>query len=87
MTAASSMLLLARLSCFPVGALALSFLVATCVLIPFGHWYEMNRARSFDDLSDAYALSLAVQAIAAVIGGWLGDRLFRKRRRKPSDCK
>jgi hypothetical protein len=79
------MKIFARLLCILAGALALSFLVAICVLIPVGQWYEGNRARSFDDLSDAYALSLVIQAITAVIGGWLGDRLFRKWRRKPSD--
>lgn len=85
MTAASLMSLLVRLFCFLAGALAFSFLIAICVLIPVGQWYEMNRARSFNDLSDAYALSFAVQAITAVIGGWFGDRLFRKFRRRPSD--
>lgn len=87
MVLACLMKLLARVLCIVAGALALSFLVAVCVLIPAGQWYEVNRARSFDDLSDVYALSLAVQAIAAAIGGWLGDRLFRKWRKRQSDRK
>jgi hypothetical protein len=72
------MKLLIRLLCILAGALALSFLVAIGVLIPVTRWYETNLARGLDDLSDAYVLSLAVQAITAVAGGWLGDWLFRK---------
>lgn len=76
------MKLLIRLLCILAGALALSFLVAIGVLIPVARWYETNLARGLDDLSDAYVLSLAVQAITAVVGGWLGDRLFRKWQQK-----
>ncbi|AVQ82389.1 MULTISPECIES: hypothetical protein [Variovorax] len=76
------MKLLLRLLSVVAGALALSFLVAAGLLMPIGQWYEANQARSFDDVADAYVLSLAVQAIAAVVGGWLGDWMFRKWQRR-----
>lgn len=76
------MRLLGRLFCILAGALALSFLVTEGVLVPIGQWYEMNGARSESDLSQAFAIALAVQALWAVIGGWLGNRLFRRWRRK-----
>ncbi|MGJ7504690.1 hypothetical protein ACSFBF_30335 [Variovorax sp. ZT5P49] len=74
-----------RLLCILAGVLALSFLVTKGVLAPIGQWYEMNKARNFDDLSDAFVLALVAQAISAVVGGWLGDRVFRKWRQKRLD--
>lgn len=85
MVLACSMKILIRLLCILVGALVLSFLVTKVVLAPIGQWYEMNKAQSFDDVSDAFVLSLAVQAICAIAGGWLGDRVFRKWRQKQLD--
>lgn len=79
------MKILIRLLCILVGALALSFLVAKGVLAPIGQWYEMNKAQNFDDLSNAFVLALVAQAISAVVGGWLGDRIFRKWRQKQLD--
>ncbi|WPH14588.1 hypothetical protein [Variovorax paradoxus] len=79
------MKILIRLLCILGGALTLSFLAAKGVLAPIGQWYEMNNARSFDDVSDAFVLALAVQAIFAVAGGWLGDWVFRKWRHKQPD--
>lgn len=76
------MKILIRLLCILAGALALSFVVAKVVLVPVGRWYEMNKARSFDDVSEAFVVALAVQAIFAVVGGWLGDRVFRQWRHK-----
>lgn len=79
--AADFMNLIVRLLCILAGALALSFLVAVSLLIPLGQWYEMSWARCFDDVSDAYVLSLAIQALCAIAGGWLGYRLSRGKRR------
>lgn len=76
------MKILIRLLCILAGALALSFLVAKVVLVPIGQWYEMNRARSENDLSQAFVIALAVQALCVVVGGWLGDLAFRKWRQK-----
>ncbi|WP_432729243.1 hypothetical protein [Variovorax sp. W6] len=85
MTLSDLMRLLVRLLCILAGALAFSFLVTKAVLVPIGQWYEMNKAQDFNDLSQAYVLALVAQAILAVIGGWLGDRLFRRWRRKQLD--
>lgn len=74
-----------RLLCILAGGLALSFLVAKIVLVPIGQWYEMSRAQSEEDLSQAFVISLAVQALCVVVGGWLGDCAFRKWRQKQLD--
>ncbi|MBW8715548.1 MAG: hypothetical protein JF629_07100 [Variovorax paradoxus] len=71
------MKILIRLLCILVGALTLSFLAAKGVLVPIGQWYEMNRAQSESDLSQAFVIALAVQALCASVGGWLGDLAFR----------
>ncbi|TWD87328.1 hypothetical protein FB547_103310 [Variovorax beijingensis] len=42
----------------------LSFLVAKVVLVPIGQWYEMSKAQSFDDVSDAFVLSLLCKRFA-----------------------
>ncbi|RUR68026.1 hypothetical protein EJP67_13260 [Variovorax guangxiensis] len=77
--------LLVRLLCILAGALALSFFVTKGVLVPIGQWYEMNRARNESDLSQAFIVALAAQALCAVIGGWLGNRLFCIWRQKRLD--
>ena len=79
------MKILIRLLCILVGALTLGFLAAKGVLAPIGQWYEMNKAQSFDDVSEAFVVALAVQAIFAAAGGWLGDRAFRKWRHRQLD--
>lgn len=79
------MKILIRLLCILVGALTLSFLAAKGVLVPIGRWYEMNRAQSESDLSQAFVIALAVQALCVIAGGWLGDRAFRKWRHKQLD--
>ncbi|WP_145742525.1 hypothetical protein [Variovorax beijingensis] len=79
------MKILIRLLFILAGALALSFLVAKVVLVPIGQWYEMNRAQSESDLSRAFVIALAVQALCVVVGGWLGDRGFRTWRQKQLD--
>ncbi|CAN7195812.1 hypothetical protein LJR161_000570 [Variovorax paradoxus] len=76
------MKILIRLLCILAGAFALSFLVAKVVLVPIGQWYEMNRAQSESDLSQAFVIALAVQALCAIAGGWLGDLAFRRWRQK-----
>jgi hypothetical protein len=76
------MKILIRLLCILVGALTLSFLAAKGVLVPIGRWYEMNRAQSESDLSQAFVIALAVQALCVIAGGWLGDRAFRRWRQK-----
>jgi uncharacterized membrane protein len=85
MTLPARMQLLVRLLCVLASALVFSFLVTKAVLAPIGQWYELNKARDFNDLSKAYVLALIAQAILVVIGGWLGDRLFcrwRQRRKR-----
>ncbi|MET3395581.1 hypothetical protein ABIC33_006257 [Variovorax sp. 1140] len=52
------------------------------LIAPVGHWYELNFAKNDDDLSRAYMVALAIQLGALPAGGWLGDRLFRKRQQK-----
>ncbi|SDX37738.1 MULTISPECIES: hypothetical protein [unclassified Variovorax] len=79
------MKILLRLICIVLGGLALSFVVAKCVLVPIGQWYEMNKAQSESDLTQAFVIALAVQAICAIVGGWLGDWAFRKWRQKRLD--
>ncbi|MGJ7537379.1 MULTISPECIES: hypothetical protein [unclassified Variovorax] len=79
------MKILLRLICIVLGGLALSFVVAKGVLVPIGQWYEMNKAQSESDLTQAFAIALAVQAICAIVGGWLGDWVFRKWRQKRLD--
>ncbi|RSZ36497.1 hypothetical protein EJO66_14660 [Variovorax beijingensis] len=76
------MKMLIRLLCILAGALALSFLVAKVVLVPIGQWYEMNKAQSFDDVSEAFVVALAVQALCVIAGGRLGDLAFRRWRHK-----
>ena len=63
------------------GAAALGFLTYK-VIGPVGHWYEINFAQNDDDLGRAYMVALAVQLAALIVGGWLGDRLFRKWQQK-----
>lgn len=87
MTLSALTQLLVRLLCILAGALAFSFLVTKTVLVPIGQWYEMNKAQGFNDLSQAYVLALVAQGILVVIGGWLGDRLFRRLRRKQLDSR
>ncbi|HEX7863973.1 MAG TPA: hypothetical protein VF555_03445 [Variovorax sp.] len=79
------MKILLRLVCIVLGGLALSFVVTKFVLVPIGHWYEMNKAQSESDLTQAFALALAVQASCAVIGGWFGDWAFRRLQRGQLD--
>ncbi|CAN7186669.1 hypothetical protein LJR099_000468 [Variovorax paradoxus] len=76
------MKILIRLLCILAGAFALSFLVAKVVLAPIGQWYEMNRAQNESDLSQAFVIALAVQALCVIAGGWLGDLAFRRWRHK-----
>lgn len=79
------MKILFRLVCIVLGGLALSFVVTKGLLGPIGQWYEMNKARSESDLMQAFAIALAVQALCAIVGGWLGDWLLRKWLRKRRD--
>ncbi|MET3179919.1 hypothetical protein EJP69_26660 [Variovorax gossypii] len=78
------MRLAARILFIVVGAIALGF-VFYKVIGPVGYWYELNFAQSDDDLGRAYMVALAVQLAALIVGGWLGDRLFRRWRRKQAD--
>ena len=43
-----------------------------------GHWYEMNVAKSDDDLSKAYVIYLIVLVAGALLGAWLGGRVSRR---------
>ncbi|HEX7863975.1 MAG TPA: hypothetical protein VF555_03455 [Variovorax sp.] len=75
------MRLVARILFIVVGAIALGF-VFYKVIGPMGHWYELNFAQNDDDLGRAYMVALAVQLAALIVGGWLGDWVFRKWRQK-----
>lgn len=79
------MKILLRLICIVLGGLAFSFIVTKGVLVPIGQWYEMNKAQSESDLTQAFALALAVQASCVIVGGWFGDWLVRKWLRKRLD--
>jgi hypothetical protein len=81
MVLAGPMKTLVRLLCILVGAIALS-LVFYKLIGPVGHWYELNFARNDSDLGQAYMVALAVQLLALIAGGWLGDWAFRKWRHK-----
>jgi len=79
------MKILFRLICIVLGGLALSFVVTKGLLVPIGQWYEMNKAQSESDLTQAFVIALAIQALCAIAGGWLGDWLLRKWLRKRID--
>ena len=67
-----------RMICILIGttvAVALAYEVIGFV----GHWYEMNVARSDDDLSRAYVVYLLVLLCSAVIGGLVGNLLYSRR--------
>lgn len=82
MVPADPLKILLRLVGIVLGGLVLSLVVTTVVLVPVGHWYEMNKAQSESDLTRAVALALAVQVACAVVGGWFGDWLVRRWLRK-----
>jgi hypothetical protein len=73
-----------RLLCILAGAVALG-LVFYKLIGPLGHGYELNLARNDGDLGQAYMVALAVQLLALIAGGWLGDWAFRKWRHKQPD--
>lgn len=64
-----------------VGAIVLG-LVFYKLIGPVGRWYEFNFARNDDDLGRAYMVALTVQLVALFAGGWLGDLVFRRWRRR-----
>lgn len=68
------------------GAIALGFVFYKLVG-PVGHWYELSFAKNDGDLGQAYMVALAVQFLALIGGGWLGDTAFRKWRQKQLDCR
>ena len=73
-----------RLLCIWTGAIALG-LVFYKLIGPVGHWYELKFARNDGDLGQAYMVALAVQFLALIVGGWLGDWAFRKWLQKRPD--
>ncbi|MBD9664629.1 hypothetical protein J2W37_001930 [Variovorax paradoxus] len=73
-----------RLLCILTGAIALG-LVFYKLIGPVGHWYELKFARNDGDLGQAYMVALAVQFLALIVGGWLGDWAFRKWLQKRPD--
>ena len=77
------MSLVVRILFIAAGALLLG-LVSNFILVAIGHWYEMNMARSEYDLSDAFMIALLVQALCVVVGGLIGNWLYRRRRSKKS---
>jgi len=79
------MKILLRLISIVLGGLALGFVVTKVALLPIGQWYEMNRAQSESDLTQAFAIALAIQVICAVAGGWFGDWLVRRWLKKRTD--
>ncbi|MDQ0588921.1 hypothetical protein [Variovorax paradoxus] len=72
---------LIRLLCIFAGAIALSLVFYKLIGL-VGHRYELNFAKNDGDLGQAYLVALAVQFLALIVGGWLGDRAFRKWRHK-----
>ncbi len=68
---------LLRLIGIVLGGLGLGFVVTKGLLVSIGHWYEMNKAQSESDLTQAFAIALA-QVLCFIAGGWLGDWLVRK---------
>lgn len=74
------MTVLLRIAFILAGALLLG-MAANEVLRAVGHWYEMARAQSEGDLSQAFVIALAVQAACVLAGGWFGNLLFRHWRR------
>ncbi|WP_418117515.1 hypothetical protein [Variovorax sp. 350MFTsu5.1] len=69
---------------FIAGGGLLLGLISNFMLVAMGHWYEMNMARSEYDLSDAFMIALLVQALCVVVGGFIGNWLYRRRRSKKS---
>lgn len=84
MVLASPVKTLVRPLCILAGAIALG-LVFYKLIGPVGHWYELKFARNDGDLGQAYMVALAVQLLALIVGGWLGDWAFRKWRQKQPD--
>jgi len=76
---------LLRLIGIVLGGLGLGFVVTKGLLVPIGHWYEMNKAQSESDLTQAFAIALAIQVLCFIAGGWLGDWLVRKWLKKRAD--
>lgn len=74
------MSVLLRIAFILAGALLLG-LAANEALRAVGHWYETTRAQSESDLSQAFVIALAVQAVCVLVGGWLGNLLLRHWRR------
>lgn len=75
---------IARILFIVSGAIALG-LVFYKLIGPVGHGYELNFARNDGDLGQAYMVALAVQLLALIVGGWLGDWAFRKWRQRQPD--
>lgn len=75
------MSVIVRILFIAAGALLFG-LVSNFILIAIGRWYEMNMARSEYDLSDAFMIALLVQALCVVVGGFIGNWLYRRRRSK-----
>ncbi|MET3181839.1 UNVERIFIED_ORG: hypothetical protein ABIC43_005014 [Variovorax guangxiensis] len=70
---------------FIAGGALLLGLISNVILIGVGRWYEMNVARSEYDLSDAFMIAVFVQALCVVVGGFIGNWLYRRwRNRKAS---
>lgn len=61
--------ILLRLIGIVLGGLELGFVVTKGLLVPIGHWYEMNKAQSESDLTQAFAIALAIQVLCLVAGG------------------
>ncbi|CAN7186631.1 hypothetical protein LJR099_000467 [Variovorax paradoxus] len=80
----SCMRSIARILFVASGTIALGF-VFYKFIGPLGHGYELNFARNDGDLGQAYMVALAVQFLALIVGGWLGDWVFRKWRHKQPD--
>jgi|UniRef100_C5CJD8 hypothetical protein len=75
---------IARILFIVSGAIALG-LVFYKLIGPVGHGYELNFARNDGDLGQAHMVALAVQFLALIAGGWLGDWAFRKWRQRQPD--
>lgn len=78
------MSLVIRILSIVVGAIALGSVFYKLIGLA-GHWYELKFAKNDDDLGQAYMAALAVQLVALLAGGLLGDWAFRKWQHKRPD--
>lgn len=61
-----------------VGALV-CLILGVLITVPVNHWYTANFVKSEDDVGVHLWVSLLlIWPLFLVLGGWLGNRLYRK---------